>query len=137
MLAPGQIVELSIEKPAAGGRMIARVDGQIVLVAAAIPGEVVSARVERVSKSVAYAATIAPISASADRRSPFVDLPCGGSLYAHIHYPRQLEIKGQVIADAFARIARVPLDAVPPVAASPEEGYRMRARVHVRHGRAG
>ena len=37
-LAEGQAVELAIEKPAAGGRMIARHHGQIVLVRGAIPG---------------------------------------------------------------------------------------------------
>src|SRR5262245_46699943 len=137
MLSAGQILELSIEKPAAGGRMIARANGQVVLVGGAIPGEVVSARIERVSKGVAYAATVAPVEASADRREPFVDLACGGSLYAHIAYPRQLVIKGQVIADAFGRIARLPLETTPAVAASPETGYRMRARAHVRTGKVG
>ena len=137
MLTTGQILELSIDKPAAGGRMIARAAGQVVLVGGAIPGEVVSARIERVGKGVAYAATIAAVEASPDRREPFVDLPCGGSLYAHISYPRQLTIKGQVIADAFGRIARLPLETPPLVAASPEEGYRMRARVHARNARVG
>ena len=44
--ARGDIVELAIEKPAAGGRMLARLDGQIVLVAGAIPGERVAARID-------------------------------------------------------------------------------------------
>src|SRR5262249_55424013 len=38
------------------------------------------------------------------------------------------------VADAFARIGRVVLPAPVPIAASPEDGYRMRARLHV-HGR--
>ena len=50
MLTPGQIVALTIEKPAAGGRMIARVDGRVVLVGGAIPGERVRARIERIGK---------------------------------------------------------------------------------------
>src|SRR5262249_48153296 len=62
---------------------------------------------------------------------------CGGCLYAHIAYARQLEIKARVIADAFARIGRIELPAPVPVAASPEEGYRMRARLHVRGRRLG
>src|SRR5581483_251670 len=55
MVKPGQILSLSIEKPAVGGRMIARVDGQVVLVDGAVPGERVSARVEFVAKGIAYA----------------------------------------------------------------------------------
>ena len=37
----GQKVEVLVEKPASGGRMIARHEGAIVFVAGAIPGEVV------------------------------------------------------------------------------------------------
>lgn len=132
MLTPGQTLALTIDKPAAGGRMIARHDGQVVLVAGAIPGERVRARIERIAKQVAYAETAAVDDASADRRAWAGDAACGGLLYAHIAYPRQLGIKAAVIADAFAHIARMTLPGEVPVAASPEEGYRMRARLHVR-----
>ena len=95
MLNAGEVIPLTIEKPAAGGRMIARVDGQVVLVADAIPGERVQARIERVGKGVAYAADAVRGGASGDRRDPFADPLCGGCLYAHIAYPRQLEIKAR------------------------------------------
>jgi 23S rRNA (uracil1939-C5)-methyltransferase len=132
MLRPGDSVALTVEKPAAGGRMIARAGGQVVLVAGAIPGERVQARIERVTKGVAHADTIAIDERSPDRREPFVEPVCGGSLYSYIAYPRQLTLKSEVIADAFRRIARLELPASVAVAASPEEGYRMRARLHVR-----
>lgn len=137
MLSPGQTVVLTIEKPAAGGRMIARAGGQVVLVAGAIPGERVAARVERVGKGVAYAQTSDVELPSADRQPPFTDPFCGGCLYAYIAYPRQLALKSEVIADAFARIGRIPLTAPVTVAASPPEGYRLRARLHARGGRIG
>src|ERR1019366_2664721 len=137
MLTPGQILPLTIDKPAAGGRMIARVDGQVVLVGGAIPGERVTARVERVAKGVAYADTLSADEPSADRRAAPADPLCGGCLYAHIAYPRQLDLKTLVIADAFGRIPPLPLTSAVPVAASPEEGYRMRARLHVRVQRWG
>ena len=88
--------------------MIARVNGQVVLVSGAIPGERVTARVERVSKSVAYAETVTADEPSSDRRRATGDPMCGGSLYSHIAYPRQLEIKSQVIADALVRYAGFP-----------------------------
>jgi 23S rRNA (uracil1939-C5)-methyltransferase len=137
MLTPGQVIPVTIEKPAAGGRMIARVDGQIVLVSRSIPGERVQARIERVTKGVAYAETVAVDEPSPDRREPFTDPLCGGCLYNYIAYPRQLEIKSQVIADAFIRIGRLTLPGPVRVAESPENGYRMRARLHVRGGRSG
>jgi 23S rRNA (uracil1939-C5)-methyltransferase len=133
-LAPGQVVPLAIEKAVAGGRMIARSDGQVVLVSGAIPGERITARIARVSRGVAYADTLSVDEPSPDRREPFTDPLCGGCLYAHIAYPRQLAIKGQVIADAFARIGRIRLPEEPRVAPSIEEGYRMRARLHIRSG---
>ena len=111
--------------------MIARANGLVVLVSGAIPGERVRARVERVGKGVAYAAAIDIERPSSDRRVAG-DLLCGGCLYAHVAYPRQLELKALVIADAFARIGRIELPAAVHVAPSPEEGYRMRARLHVR-----
>ena len=132
MPRPGDTVSLTIEKPAAGGRMIARLDGQIVLVGGAIPGERVTARVERVGKGVIYAATSSVDEASPDRRAVDGDPDCGGCLYAHVSYARQLALKSDVIADAFARIAKLPLPQPVIVAPSPEEGYRMRARLHMR-----
>ena len=138
-MTPGEIVALTIEKPAAGGRMIARVDGQVVLVSGVIPGERVRARIERVSKRVVYADAVAVEERSADRRDQGVDPLCGGCLYAHIAYARQLDIKHAVIVDAFTRIGRLELPGGVDlrVAASPEDGYRMRARLHVRGGRVG
>ena len=136
-LSEGQEVELAIEKPAAGGRMIARHLGQIVLVRGAIPGERVRAWIERAEKRLAYAVTREVVEASPDRREGGQDPLCGGALYAHIRYGRQLAIKSDVLRDAFARLGRYPIEAAVDVAASPEEGYRMRARFHVHAGRAG
>lgn len=117
--------------------MLARHDGQVVLVWGAIPGERVRARVERVSSNVLYAETTAVLNASEDRRDASPDWRCGGSTYAHIRYERQCRLKGEIIRDAFTRIGRIPLTAAPEVMASPERGYRMRARLHAQGGRLG
>jgi 23S rRNA (uracil1939-C5)-methyltransferase len=137
MLVPGQTVAVMIEKPVAGGRMIARVEGQVVLVAGALPGERLTIRIERVGKGVAYADTVSIDEPSRDRRVLLTDPLCGGCLYAHIAYERQLQIKALVIADAFARTGRLPLPDGVTVAASPAAGYRMRARLHYRRGHLG
>jgi 23S rRNA (uracil1939-C5)-methyltransferase len=137
MIAPRETVSLSVERPAVGGPMIARVEGRVVLVTGAIPGERVTARIDRLSKTVAFATTIAVETPSPDRRPAFQDPSCGGCTYSHIAYPRQLDIKSQVIVDAFARIGRLEPPGPVRVAASPERGYRMRARLHVRGRRIG
>jgi len=137
LIEPGSIVTLDVEKPAAGGRMLARHHGQVILVWGAIPGERVAARIERTGKGLAYAETVEVLSASGDRRSAAGDWRCGGNVLAHVSYPRQLQLKGLIIQDAFGRIGRVPLPNVPDVVGSPESGYRMRARLHAQHGRIG
>ncbi len=131
------IISLLVEKPAAGGRMIARLDGQIVLLNGAIPGERVRARVERRAKGVLYASTVGVDTASPDRRPVVGDPECGGCLYAHVQYPRQLALKSEIIADAFSRIAKFSLPAPVAVMPSAETGYRMRARLHMRGHRLG
>jgi len=132
-LAEGQQVELTIEKPASGGRMIARHLGQVVLVRGAIPGERVKAWIERAEKRLAYANVREVVDASPDRRESAADPLCGGALYSHIAYSRQLALKSDVVRDAFTRLGRYPIEDAVPVAGSPEHGYRMRARFHV-HG---
>ena len=136
-LAPGQDIELDVEKPAAGGRMIARHDGRIILVQGAIPGERVRAHVDTVDKRLAFASVRDVVTPSSDRRAVAADPLCGGCVFAHIEYGRQLALKSEIIADAFARIGRITLDRPVTVAASPERGYRMRARLHVSGGRPG
>jgi 23S rRNA (uracil1939-C5)-methyltransferase len=136
MLRPNEHVTVTIEKPAAGGRMIARHEGAIVLVAAAIPGETVEIRVEKVQRGTVWAAVERVIEASPDRVAG-ADCTCGGSVFAHVRYERQADLKRAILHDAFARIARHPLDGSPVVVPSPADGYRMRARLHLDHGRAG
>lgn len=137
MLTAGQQITLDIEKPAAGGRMIGRAGGQVVLVADAIPGERVVARITRVAKGVAFADTLHVEVASADRRAAFVDPACGGTAYAHVEYARQLAIKADIVVDALTRIGRVAVPGPVRVTPSREDGYRMRARLHRQGSRLG
>ena len=135
-----RVLELVAERAVAGGRMLARHDGKVVLVAGAIPGERVRAHVERISKHTVWAKVAGPedvIEVSPDRREPAADPACGGSVYAHISYERQLLLKGEIVADAFRRIGHITLESSPGVRGSAETGYRMRSRLHVRDGRAG
>lgn len=142
---PDTPIELSVDRPAQGGRMIARDTtqaapkgaGAIVLVSGAIPGERVLARITERRHGVAFADTIEVLEASPDRREPPYDPLCGGNLLAHISYPRQIELKREILADAFRRQARLALEELPPITGSPETGYRMRARLHLTRGRLG
>lgn len=117
--------------------MLARHEGRVVLVRGAIPGERVQARIERVSHDVAHAVATDIKEPHPDRREPPIDPLCGGNAFAHIAYTRQLALKAEIVADAFAHLARLAVPRPISVAASPERGYRMRARFHVCGRRAG
>jgi tRNA/tmRNA/rRNA uracil-C5-methylase (TrmA/RlmC/RlmD family) len=131
------ILELQVERPVAGGRMLARHEGRIVFVSGAIPGERVRARVERGGRQAWFAATVDVLEASPDRRTPRCDPACGGSTFAHIAYARQRALKQEILIDAFHRLARIDLPVPPAVSESPELGYRLRARLHIAGGRVG
>jgi len=72
-------MELTPDRPVAGGRMLARHEGRVVLVAGAIPGERVRVRVERVSRDVTFATAVEILDPSPDRREPPGDPACGGA----------------------------------------------------------
>jgi tRNA/tmRNA/rRNA uracil-C5-methylase (TrmA/RlmC/RlmD family) len=132
----GDRLTLRVEKPVAGGRMIARHDGAIVLVSGAIPGELVDVEIEKVQRGTAWARTVHVSEPSTDRVSAEDDWACGGNVLSHVRYARQTDLKRQIIEDALRRIGRIDPPAI-EVTPSPIDGYRMRARLHVIDGRIG
>lgn len=110
----GQILRVEIEKVAHGGHFIARHEGAVIFVRHGIPGEVVEVEITSIEKSLARADVIAVLEPSSDR----VVAPCqyaradgcGGCDFQHIQYTRQLELKSDVIAEQFARIAKMEID---------------------------
>ena len=133
----GDRLRLTIERPAAGGRMIARHEGAVVFVAGAIPGEVVEAEVEKVQRGSVWAVTRDVLERSPDRLDGAPDGACGGSVFAHIAYERQRALKAAIIEDSLRRLGHITLAEPVDVEGSPIDGYRMRARLHVRNGRIG
>lgn len=136
-IAAGASLTLRVEKAVAGGEMLARHDGQVVLVAGAIPGELVRVRIDRVVARTVRASVVDVLEPSPSRRPGPADPACGGQAFAHIAYPTQTELKAGIVQDAWERIARLPWPGAPAVMASPEHGYRMRARLSGRDGRIG
>jgi len=125
------VLDLRIERPVAGGVMLAHHRGRVVLVSGAIPGERVRAAVVRESRDVIHATVLEVVEPDPDRRAVTVDPTCGGQAYLHINYERQRQLKTEVIGDALRRIAHAGDLGRVAVAPSPERGYRMRARLHV------
>ena len=112
--------------------MITRRQGQICSSPARFPASGSPSRSISVEKRLAFASTVSVDEPSADRREAHDPL-CGGCVYAHIAYPRQIALKAEIIGDAFVRIGKIPLADAVMVQPSPESGYGLRARLHV-HG---
>jgi len=99
--------------PAHGGAAIARDDGKVWLVNYALPGEVVEAEPRGRQGGVAVAATTRVIESSPHRVAapcPYFGA-CGGCQMQHAAYAHQLELKRQVVEEAWARAGlRLPPD---------------------------
>jgi tRNA/tmRNA/rRNA uracil-C5-methylase (TrmA/RlmC/RlmD family) len=110
-LSVGDRFSVTIEKIAHGGHFIARHEGAVIFVRHAIPGEDCTIEVTSVGTSFNRADVVSVESASTDR----VSAPCryahrqgcGGCDFQHIAPARQRVLKGDVITEQFARIAKM------------------------------
>lgn len=112
---------------AAEGKAIARVDGIVVFVPYAVPGDIVDLQVRRKKHSYAEAEIVRFHRQSPDRVAPFCPHfgVCGGCKWQCLPYAKQLEAKQQQVTDALERIAKVPLPPISPILGSRKDrAYR-------------
>lgn len=99
--------------PAHGGTAVAREDGKVWLVSYALPGEVVEAEPRGRQGGVAVASVTRVLESSPHRVGapcPYFG-SCGGCQLQHANYAHQLEMKGQVVEEAWSRAGlRLPPD---------------------------
>ena len=105
-LSRGQIVELDIESAAFGGSSLGRLEGLVVFVRNAVPGDRVRARILRRKKQHAEAVVEELISPSSHRRDPRCPYfgTCGGCCWQNLDYGQQLVFKTDQVKDLFERI---------------------------------
>ena len=96
-----QELELDIDALSNAGDGIGRVDGWVVFVPFALPGDRVKARVWRNDRNYSSADLVEVINPSPDRVEPGCRLfgTCGGCQYQHFSYDRQLLWKTRQVAD--------------------------------------
>lgn len=100
------IVELWVDRMAFGGRGVARMDGLVVFVEGAVPGDRIMARIVRKKKDYAEANLQEVLDPSPDRINALCPYSgyCGGCSFQHLRYEKQLEYKREQIRDSMARI---------------------------------
>ncbi|HEY7472744.1 MAG TPA: class I SAM-dependent RNA methyltransferase [Gemmatimonadota bacterium] len=128
--APGETVELEIERIAYGGDGVGRAGGLVVFAPWTAPGERIRARVIERHPRYARARLEDVLSPAAERTEPGCPVygVCGGCRLQHLSRAAQLASKARAVTDAFERIAR----RTPPAAVVCEEAaapwhYRRRA----------
>jgi len=117
------------------GRGVAHVDGKAVFVEGALPGEVVEYASYRRKPSYEKAHAQCVLRASSQRIEPACPHfgTCGGCSMQHLNLAGQTAAKQRVLEDALWHIARLkPEQLFPPIAGT-GWGYRLRARLSVRH----
>jgi len=123
----GQCIEVDISNIAFGGKGIAKVDGLVVFIENAIPGDRIRARIIKKKKNHAIGHIEEIITPSPFRVSAPCKYSgyCGGCKWQCLAYEKQLEIKRQHIVDALEHIGLFKDICVHPTRASnPIYGYR-------------
>src|ERR687897_3199596 len=119
----GDELELTIDRLAHGGAGVARLDGYVVFVRGAVPGDRVKARVTKSKRSFAEADSVELLEPSPERVEPVAPHP--GAPWQVLPYERQLAEKEDQVRDALTRIGR--FDAPPVELIIPAE-QRLRYR---------
>lgn len=99
------------------GKSVARINGFVVFVEGAVPGDIVRARIVRIQKSFAEARTLEVVRPSSVRTSPRCIHfgVCGGCKWQHVRYEAQLQFKQQHVVDAFRHIGGFSTPPVLPI----------------------
>ena len=123
----GDIQELHIDRVAFGGQGIARVDGLVIFVKGAIPGDRVNALIFRKKKAYAEAKMQELLDPSPDRIEapcPYFGI-CGGCQWQHVRYERQLEYKRGHVEEALSHIGSLSgIEVHAPIASEKRFAYR-------------
>ncbi len=123
-----ETLQVSAERPAYGGLSIARVDGAVLFIKGAIPGEIVEAVIDEQKKDYSFGTAVNIITPSRDRIKPACKYfgACGGCQLQYISYERQVSLKEEILSDSVRRGAKIDM----PLSASlyDENPWRYRHR---------
>ena len=132
-LKRGDTLQVTIEDATVDGTGIARVDGQVVFVPGALPGELCRIRIAHIGRSAVFAELLRVEQPSAHRVEP--DCPyfpkCGGCALRHMDYAQELELKRTHVHSCLTRIGGQTLTSLPITGAEQTDGYRNKVQFPV------
>ena len=114
-----------IEAVAAEGKAIARIDGTVLFVQFAVPGDIVDVKVTKQKKNYMEGFITRMVTPSKDRLEPFCSHfgICGGCKWQPLPYEMQLEAKQQQVYDQLVRIGHLDVPEIQPIVPSEKTQY--------------
>ena len=114
-----------IEAVAAEGKALARVDGTVLFVQFAVPGDIVDVKVTKKKKNYMEGFILRMVTPSPDRLEPFCSHfgVCGGCKWQPLPYRMQLDAKQQQVYDQLVRIGHLDIPEILPIIPSEKTVY--------------
>ncbi len=126
---------MRIDSIAAGGAGVSRVDGLVVFTPRTAPGDLVELSYVKRDR-LGHGRLTRLLEPSPDRIEPrcrhYEGDRCGGCQLQHLSEEAQREAKRRIVADAFARIARRPVDVAAVIPSPSAWGYRNKLTLALR-----
>jgi 23S rRNA (uracil1939-C5)-methyltransferase len=124
-LSKGAEVDLVVEKIAFGGKALGKVDGFVVFVDHAIPGQTVRVRITRKKPQYAEARVVGLLAQSPAYTPPFCPHfgVCGGCQWQDLAYGEQLHWKRTQVEECLRHLGGLSPGIILPTVASPEPRY--------------
>lgn len=133
------VCTVTIERCSGNGSGISHLDGRVVFVQGALPGEECEIKLLKIKKTVLFAKVERIL-----KPSPFRTVPdcshfpvCGGCSFWHMTYEEELEIKRQQVEDALTRIGGLSCKVPPVLGAETVFRYRNKAQFPVSAAKGG
>jgi len=116
------LAQITVTGWGAKGKALAKVDGLVVFISGAVPGDVVDVQLTRKKKSYAEGRVTHLHTPSPERVTPFCKHfgTCGGCTWQDLSYTAQTGYKRQEVIDNLQRLGGLDLPEVPPTLVSPE-----------------
>ncbi len=121
MLKKGDILEnILVENMAAEGKCVSRLEGRVIFIEGAVPGDVVDVSLTKIKTSFLEGKAVGIKKFSDKRAEPFCEHfgLCGGCKWQNLNYNEQLGYKQQQVIDNLERLGGLTLPPLLPIVAS-------------------